>query len=509
MTENNPKNTQNNEQTPENETTSQGYNEVHDKEENLVNETKHLSKVPLICFAVLSSIAGLVIFYSLATKGQTQQKAETDITPITKNSVKQTNLSQEDITSTMTYEKKNSLPEKNQVESNGATPTEKIISQSNDFEKLPHFTKENFDERPEKIELLPERPEVIADIPTDARFEEFKKRREQQFIVALTSSSTSSNFQGISKTRTSSFNSGISSNLPQLPPNASYDQKRAYLEQMQNLAKQRMMNNSTDSGYSSKLAMAQQLMGQLRASTNSPASNNLPTNNVQNSFNENNNVSVNKANFDGDKWSLGSSLENAKSYTINTGFVIPATTITGINSDLAGAIIAQVSQNVYDTSTGRHLLIPQGTKIYGQYSSGVMFQQERLFVAWNRLVYPDGKTLDLGAMSGADLAGYSGFSDLVNNHYWSLFKSAFLLSMVTASVTYADNEYGNQDYDSNHKRASSAMSESLGTELGNVTTELIRKHMNVSPTIEIRPGYKFNVIVSKDIQFNQPYKAWN
>lgn len=203
-------------------------------------------------------------------------------------------------------------------------------------------------------------------------------------------------------------------------------------------------------------------------------------------------------------WQLHRTLEPAKTYTINTGFVIPAIMVTGINSDLAGSIIAQVSQNVYDTATGRYLLIPQGTKLYGIYSNQIKYGQERVLVAWNRLIFPDGRTMDIGQMTGADLGGYSGFTDQVNNHYWKLFKGAFLLSLITASVTYSDNKYNTGTGET--QSATSAMSESLGQNLGEVSTELIRKNMNISPTLEIRNGYRLNVMVSKDISFTRPYK---
>ncbi len=230
--------------------------------------------------------------------------------------------------------------------------------------------------------------------------------------------------------------------------------------------------------------------------------NNNNNNNNNNSNNSNTYASNNQV-TSSTNWDLGHSVEKAKKLTINTGFVIPAVLQTAINSDLKGNILANVSQNVYDTATGHYLLIPQGTKIYGAFSNNIQFGQERVFVIWNRLVFPNGQTLDLEAMQGVDMAGASGFTDQVNNHYWKLFKGAFLLSMVTASVTYADNKYNKGT--SETRSATSAMSEALGNELGQVTTELIRKHMNVAPTLEIRNGYRFNVIVNKDITFNKPY----
>ena len=208
------------------------------------------------------------------------------------------------------------------------------------------------------------------------------------------------------------------------------------------------------------------------------------------------------------EWTLDSQMATPSSpYELKTGFVLPATMVTGINSDLPGKIIAQVSQNVYDTATGKHLLIPQGTRLWGTYSSNVAFGQERVLVAWNRLVFPDGKSLDIGEMPGATGAGYSGFKDQVNNHYFRLFGSALLMSAIVGGISYSQDR-NNDNYD-NSTSASDAMSEALGQQLGQVTIQLIQRHLNVAPTLEIRPGFRFNVIVTKDIVFNRPYQSFD
>ncbi|MFA7523175.1 MAG: TrbI/VirB10 family protein [Halothiobacillaceae bacterium] len=210
---------------------------------------------------------------------------------------------------------------------------------------------------------------------------------------------------------------------------------------------------------------------------------------------------------EGDRWRLDSQPEAPRSpYELRAGFVVPATLISGINSDLPGQIMAQVSQNVFDTATGRHLLIPQGSRLVGSYSSDVAYGQSRVLVAWQRIVFPDGKAMDIGAMPGSDSAGYAGFKDRVNNHYFRLFASAFLMSGVTAGITLSqDNGGSNGD----QQRASDALSEALGQQLGQVTAQLIAKNMNIAPTIEIRPGYRFNVIVTKDMTFSKPYQAFD
>lgn len=209
----------------------------------------------------------------------------------------------------------------------------------------------------------------------------------------------------------------------------------------------------------------------------------------------------------GDKWTLDSSVQAPKRLSIITGSMLPATLITGINSDLPGKIIAQVSQNVYDSPTGRFMLVPQGTKIFGTYESGVIYGQERVLVSWNRLIFPDGKTIDIGSMNGTDQAGYSGMNDLVNNHYLRLFTSSFLLSVISAGITYSQDKYTSNN--ENGTTASSAMAQSFGSQMGNTALQMIQKNMNISPTLEIRPGFKINVMVTKDIIFSKPYQNYD
>ena len=162
---------------------------------------------------------------------------------------------------------------------------------------------------------------------------------------------------------------------------------------------------------------------------------------------------------------------------------------------------------MYDTPTGKHLLIPQGSRLVGMYSSDVAYGQSRVLIAWQRIVFPDGKAMDIGSMPGADSAGYAGFNDQVNNHYFRLFTSAFLMSGVTAGITMSQNQ--DQQNNGNRQTASGALSEALGQQLGLVTAQLISKNMNIAPTLEIRPGYRFNVIVTKDMTFSKPYQAFD
>ncbi|EDP7550995.1 conjugal transfer protein TrbI [Campylobacter coli] len=182
-------------------------------------------------------------------------------------------------------------------------------------------------------------------------------------------------------------------------------------------------------------------------------------------------------------------------YEIKAGWNIPAILITGVNSDLPGQILAQVTQNVYDSATGKYLLIPQGTKVVGAYSSNIIYGQSRLLVAWNKLIFPNGDTLNLDGMQGTSQDGYTGFEDQVDNHYFRIFGSAFLLSSISAGIALSDNS----DTNSEKETASDKAIAQAIQQMGQVASEMIRKNMNISPTLKIRPGYKFNIFATKDI----------
>lgn len=212
-------------------------------------------------------------------------------------------------------------------------------------------------------------------------------------------------------------------------------------------------------------------------------------------------------------WDLGNSLEKpANEFIVRAGFVIPATLVSGINSDLPGQVIAQVNQAVYDTATGEHLLIPQGTRLIGQYQSGVMYGQERVMISWQRLVYPDNRTIDIGSMPGTDTSGFSGFADKVNNHWWKLISSAFLMSGITASISIATDDSDDNNSNNNNSTSNTVnqnMKDALAEQMGNVIAKVIERNLNIAPTIEVRPGYNFNVMVTKDLTFEKPYEMFD
>lgn len=211
---------------------------------------------------------------------------------------------------------------------------------------------------------------------------------------------------------------------------------------------------------------------------------------------------------DENRWVLHSTVQKPPTpFMLRAGSVIPGIMISGIRSDLPGQIKGQVRENVYDTATGKYLLIPQGTQLLGLYSTEVSYGQNSLLVAWQRLTFPDGKVLDIGSMPGTDGAGYAGFRDEVNNHYVRIFGSALLMSGVVAGITYSQNHSMNGSYSS--PTAGSVLSQALGQQLGEVTAQMIAKNLNIAPDLKIRSGYRFNVTVVKDLTFKKPYHAFD
>lgn len=207
-------------------------------------------------------------------------------------------------------------------------------------------------------------------------------------------------------------------------------------------------------------------------------------------------------------WQLAEQRTEGMPYELKTGSVVPGVMLTGVNSDLPGNMIAQVSQNVFDSATGRHLLIPQGSRLYGIYDSRVVYGQERVLIAWNRLIYPDGSSITLGAMPGADMGGMAGLNDQVNNHYLRIFGSALMMSLVSGGMAYAMDSTNDSTETDNGTRMTDEMTSALAAQLGQATTTLLQRNLSIKPTLEIRPGYQFNIVVTKDIIFRQPYTRW-
>jgi type IV secretion system protein TrbI len=189
-------------------------------------------------------------------------------------------------------------------------------------------------------------------------------------------------------------------------------------------------------------------------------------------------------------------------YEIKRGTFIPATLITGINSDLPGKITAQVRENVYDSATGHLILIPQGTKLMGRYDSKVSFGQERVLVVWTDVIFPNGSTLQISNMAGMDTEGYGGFHDQVNNHYFKTFGSAVLVAIIGAGIDAAS-----PNTTTTTGSTASAAEQAFVQSFGQFAQQTISRNLDVQPTLEIRPGYNFNVLVDQDIVLPGNYQG--
>lgn len=182
-------------------------------------------------------------------------------------------------------------------------------------------------------------------------------------------------------------------------------------------------------------------------------------------------------------------------FEVKAGFFIPGIMLNGINSDLPGLLIGQVRQNVYDSATGKYLLIPAGARLVGTYDSAVSGGQERVLVAWNRIIFPDSSSLFLDTMPGADQTGIAGFNDQVNNHYLRTFGQAFMLSLFSAGMQLSQPR-GSVQGTYNAQQIGAA---ALGQQMAQLGMQLARRNLNMQPTLEIRPGYVFDIMVNKDI----------
>lgn len=186
-------------------------------------------------------------------------------------------------------------------------------------------------------------------------------------------------------------------------------------------------------------------------------------------------------------------------YEVKATTVIPATLVTGINSDLPGPIIAQVREQVYDTVSGQHLLIPQGARLLASYDSMVAWGQERVLMCWNRIIFPNGNSISLECMPAADLKGQAGLTDEVDQH-WDRLMAAVGLSTVLSlgAQAAAGDPTGYQP-----NLAQSAARNAAG-QINQAGQGIVQRQLNLQPTITVRPGFGVNVIVTKDMIL-EPY----
>lgn len=190
-------------------------------------------------------------------------------------------------------------------------------------------------------------------------------------------------------------------------------------------------------------------------------------------------------------------------YEIKAGWEIPAVLEQALNSDLPGETKALVTANVYDTATGRYLLIPQGARLIGDYDSHVSYGQDGLQAVWRRIVYPDASSIDLNGMEGLDAQGNAGLRDTVDRHYKRLIGFTALSSLFDAGFGLSQNQRASVlTYPGPTEVAGSA----VGQEVSQTGAQLTRRNLNVQPTIKVPAGYKFIVRVNRDIVFDGPYE---
>ena len=177
-------------------------------------------------------------------------------------------------------------------------------------------------------------------------------------------------------------------------------------------------------------------------------------------------------------------------YVIQAGSVIAAALITGIRSDLPGQITAQVTQNVYDSPTGRILLIPQGARLIGEYDSQVSFGQNRVLLAWDRLIFPDGRSLMLDRLPGADPSGFAGLQDRTNFHWGGTAKAALLSTALGIGAEAGSN---------GHDDLARAIRQGTSDTINQAGQQIVRRQLNIQPTLTIRPGFALRVVVTRDL----------
>ncbi len=186
----------------------------------------------------------------------------------------------------------------------------------------------------------------------------------------------------------------------------------------------------------------------------------------------------------------------ASANVLQAGAVIAAALITGIRSDLPGQITAQVTENIYDSPTGKILLVPQGTRIIGQYDNGVGFGQRRVLLVWNRLIFPNGRSIVLERQPGADAEGYAGLEDGVDYHWGELFKAAALSTLLSVGA-----EAGSSGQESDIVRA---LRNGASDSINQTGQQIVQRQLNIAPTLTIRPGFPVRVIVTRDLVL-EPY----
>lgn len=191
-------------------------------------------------------------------------------------------------------------------------------------------------------------------------------------------------------------------------------------------------------------------------------------------------------------------------YQVMAGTIIPAALVTGINSDLPGQVIANVTEGVYDTATGRFLLVPQGSRLIGRYDSQVAFGQRRVLLVWTRLILPDTSSIALDRLPGIDPAGYAGLEDGVDWHWDRILAGAALSTLLGVGAELAAPNRNISDSSSGN-RLGGAARQGMQDTVNDVGQEITKRNASIQPTLTIRPGFPMRVMVNKDLVL-RPYQ---
>ncbi len=183
---------------------------------------------------------------------------------------------------------------------------------------------------------------------------------------------------------------------------------------------------------------------------------------------------------------------------LQAGAIIPAALVTGLRSDLPGQLTAQVTENVFDGPSGRYLLVPQGSRLIGQYDAETRFGQRRALLVWTRLILPDGRSLVLDRLPGADAGGFAGLEDRVDNHWGQIFRAALISTLVSVGA-----EAGSSTAEDGLVRALRSGSSDAVAQAGR---QIVGRSLDIQPTLTVRPGYPVRVIVTRDLIF-EPRKG--
>ncbi|WP_205182830.1 TrbI/VirB10 family protein [Burkholderia sp. LMG 13014] len=206
---------------------------------------------------------------------------------------------------------------------------------------------------------------------------------------------------------------------------------------------------------------------------------------------------------------LSASVQAARSpYQVDMGWEIHCMMDQVTNSDLPGTLRAHVAENVMDSATGRFVLIPSGSRLVGHYDSQIAFGQSRVLVVWDTIIFPDSSQLQISGMQGTDQQGAAGLPGDVDNHLWPMLRAAVFMSVITAGAQLSQPQSQNSSGGYSSPTVSQQLAAQMGQQLGQVSSSIINRYLNIQPTITAKHGTRFNILVTKNMTFAHPW-SWD